>query len=85
MNCWEAMKCGREAGGECANSQGVCPAYTHGAGEACWLIAGTYCAGEVQGTFAQKEGTCMLCPHYRHFDLEHRARMRIRFARFLHG
>lgn len=30
----------------------------------CWLIAGTYCRGEVQGRFAQKLGSCAKCEIY---------------------
>jgi len=48
--CHEVMNCNRE---ECA---------CHGK-EAmrCWKIAGTYCKGEVQGTFAQKYESCIEC------------------------
>jgi hypothetical protein len=74
-NCWEVMKCGREPRGKNANELGVCPAATderltgvHGgknAGRACWVIAGTFCEGEVQGTFAQKYKDCTLCDFFR--------------------
>ncbi len=30
----------------------------------CWLIAGTFCRGEVQGRFAQKFGSCTKCEIY---------------------
>lgn len=76
MNCWEAKKCGREAGGLKVVELGICPAYTQQAGEACWLVAGTFCGGTVQGTFAEKEKNCMNCDFYNKFDLAHRARMR---------
>ncbi len=82
-NCWEFMKCGRERRGEHALEFGVCPAYTerkldgvHGgenAGRACWAVAGTYCAGKVQGTFAEKETTCLDCDFHkkiRHEEFE---------------
>jgi len=52
--CWESKGC-EEVG---------CPAY----GEPhvrCWLLAGTYCRGEVQGKFAQKLGDCLDCDVYR--------------------
>jgi len=75
MNCWEYMKCGREAGGKNAAQSGVCPAYTEealdgihdgrNAGRACWVVAGTFCGGEVQGTHAQKEKNCIACPFHR--------------------
>jgi len=74
-NCWEVMKCGREPGGGKAKELGVCPAATderldrvHGgknAGRACWVIAGTFCEGSVQGTFAQKYRDCTTCDFYR--------------------
>ena len=80
MNCWEYKKCGRQKGGVSADALGVCPAYTekrlngiHGginAGRACWVIAGTFCSGEVQGTFAIKLGNCQKCDFYgsEHYD-----------------
>ncbi len=51
--CWEIKQCGVEE----------CPAY----GEEhvrCWLLAGTFCGGEVQGRFAQKLGNCSECEVY---------------------
>src|ERR1035437_2445650 len=80
MNCWEYMRCGRIPGGENADQPGVCPAYTYGAGHACWLVAGTFCGGQVQGTFAQKEGTCRNCEFYKRFDLQDRSHMRDQFG-----
>lgn len=74
-NCWEFKKCGREPGGVKAELLGVCPAATddrlegvHGgahAGRACWIVAGTYCGGEVQGTYAQKFENCMSCEFFK--------------------
>lgn len=79
-NCWEVMKCGREPGGEKAKEHGVCPAATderlagvHGgknAGRACWVVAGTFCEGLVQGTFAQKYRDCTTCKFYRQVKRE---------------
>ena len=73
-NCWEFNKCGREAGGVHVNELGVCPAAVedrlnriHGgskAGRACWVVAGTLCAGELQGTFAKKYDNCRKCEFY---------------------
>jgi hypothetical protein len=73
-NCWEFKKCGREAGGAHVRDLGVCPAATearldgvHGgrnAGRACWVVAGTLCKGETQGTFAVKFGACESCDFY---------------------
>ena len=81
MNCWEFKRCGREKGGGNAGALGVCPAYTQGAGEACWFIAGTFCGGKVHGTYAEKLGTCINCDFFQRFDLEHRYRMWKRFQR----
>lgn len=81
MNCWEYKKCGREKGGSKSLELGVCPAYTENAGDACWLVAGTFCGGEVQGTEAQKHHNCMRCDFYRQFDLAHRSEVRLRFGR----
>jgi hypothetical protein len=79
-NCWEVMGCGREPGGRKAGQLGVCPAATderlgglHGgknAGRACWVVAGTFCEGTVQGTFAQKYQDCRLCSFFRQVKKE---------------
>lgn len=73
-NCWEFMLCGREPGGDKSGEFGVCPAAAyekvdgiHGgknAGRVCWLVAGTMCGGEVQGTFASKCKDCRECRFY---------------------
>ena len=75
LNCWEFKQCGREAGGTKATELGVCPATKeqrldgiHGgqqAGRSCWVLAGTLCGGEVQGTFAQKYRNCEICDFYK--------------------
>lgn len=49
-HCWEKKKCESES----------CPAYKNECGR-CWLIAGTMCGGEVQGTFANKYESCCQC------------------------
>lgn len=74
-NCWEHFNCGREPDGARANEFGVCPATTDSsahklnggvnAGRLCWATAGTFCGGQVQGTFAAKELTCMTCDFFR--------------------
>jgi len=68
LNCWEFKRCGRQLGGLHIHDPGRCPATleerlddTHGgvnAGRACWVVAGTFCRDEVQGTFAQKFESC---------------------------
>ncbi len=72
LNCWDFKKCGREAG--TANGPGLCPVVIeqrlhtiHGgdrAGRACWMVAGTMCGGEKQGTFAMKYDNCSKCDFY---------------------
>lgn len=74
LNCWEFKNCGREPGGKKAAELGVCPTATcaelnesHGGkkgGRACWVIAGTMCGGQVQGSFAQKFKNCSVCDFY---------------------
>jgi hypothetical protein len=73
-NCWEFKKCGRENGGAKTGELGVCPASEDkrldevhdgkNSGRGCWMVAGTHCGGEVQGTFAQKIKNCMDCDFY---------------------
>lgn len=73
-NCWEHKACGRQPGGEKTGELGVCPVANftraHGinsginGGRSCWAIEGTFCGGEVQGSFAQKMGGCMQCDFY---------------------
>jgi len=74
LNCWEFKKCGREPGGTQVHDLGICPATTEkrfdgvhegtNAGRTCWILAGTLCSGEVQGTFARKYKTCEACDFY---------------------
>jgi two-component system NtrC family sensor kinase len=57
--CWEYMQCGRDV-----NDEIKCPAYPH-FGQVCWAVAGTLCAGKIQGTFAQKINDCRNCRFYK--------------------
>lgn len=79
-NCWEIKKCGREIDGAKAGELGICPAAeetradglnggTNG-GRACWAIAGTFCDGVAQGTFASKLATCIACDFFRQVAAE---------------
>jgi DNA-directed RNA polymerase subunit RPC12/RpoP len=66
-NCWEFMRCGRER----PNVMGICPAAAEAradgvnggrnAGRVCWAVAGTFCGGKIQGTYAQKLVACTEC------------------------
>ena len=80
MNCWEAKKCGRQAGGTKTGELGVCPAATDAghnginggknAGRHCWKVAGTLCGGNVQGTYAQKLVNCVVCEFFKQVKVE---------------
>ena len=73
-NCWEFKNCGRHEGGEHVRDLGICPATIEGslngihegtnAGRACWVVAGTFCKGEVQGSFGKKYENCSICDFY---------------------
>ena len=75
LNCWEFQKCGRQPGGKKIGELGVCPAASderanginHGknGGRACWALAGTFCNGEIQATFANKFADCINCSFYK--------------------
>jgi len=74
-NCWEFKDCGRQPGGNKVAQYGVCPATIEtkldgvnegrNAGRACWVVAGTFCGGIVQGTYANKIGNCAKCDFYK--------------------
>ena len=74
MNCWEFMHCGRGPGDSETSIHGSCPAAWDDSydginsgtcgGRICWAVAGTFCGGEVQGTFAEKRKSCMDCGFY---------------------
>jgi two-component system NtrC family sensor kinase len=58
VKCWEHMQCGRDK-----DSALKCPAYPN-YGRTCWAVAGTFCEGKAQGTFAQKYESCKKCEFY---------------------
>lgn len=74
LNCWEFKKCERHGSGRLAGELGMCPAFTghslngvHGgrnSGRACWVVAGTFCGGAIQGTEAQKQHSCWQCDFF---------------------
>ena len=63
IRCWEYMKCGREPGGEKIAEYGHCPAALSPDNN-CWFVAGTMCSGKIEGTYAQKIDTCIICDYY---------------------
>jgi hypothetical protein len=75
LNCWEFIRCGREPGGDKVAEMGVCPAAADtsfdginggaAGGRICWAVAGTFCGGQVQGTFAEKRNSCMDCDFFK--------------------
>ena len=75
QNCWEEKRCGRELGGVNVAELGICPAAIDtscdglneglNGGRICWAITGTFCGGKVQGTFAQKQLSCLTCDFYK--------------------
>jgi len=75
INCWEFKKCGREPGGAKVNELGVCPSATNDPSEGinkgkkggryCWKLAGTFCGGKVEGTWAAKLLTCVTCDFFK--------------------
>lgn len=83
-NCWEIKHCGRQKGGEHSQLKGVCPAAEDqhfdginngkNGGRICWAVAGTFCGGEVQGTFAQKLSSCVMCDFFRQVKLQEQER-----------
>ena len=64
--CWEIMQCGRDS-----ESALKCPAYPN-FGRTCWAVAGTFCEGKAQGTFAQKLEDCKKCKFYQKVKLQRR-------------
>ena len=68
MNCWEFMKCGREADGMNVDQLGICPAYPED-GQRCANVVGTFC-DLVQALNASEHTSCLECPFYNsmHFD-----------------
>lgn len=75
LNCWEYKKCGRQPGGDKVHELGVCPASVEArvdgvnggknGGRTCWVMTGTLCKGEKQGSFATKLMSCMQCDFYK--------------------
>ncbi len=84
LNCWEFMRCGREAGGENADTLGVCPTYPNH-GHRCATVAGTFCGGIIQGTFASKGAQCEACEFYKseHFNSTVKKKRKTRTKKYI--
>ena len=68
VNCWDFLECGRETEGSCpvlveSKLDGVNGGKS--AGRVCWIIDGTFCRNEIQGTFMQKYRTCKECDFFK--------------------
>ncbi len=74
------MKCGRQPEGDKVAEFGICPAASDISydgiysgkcgGRICWAVAGTFCGGGAQGSFADKRGTCLNCDFYKFRTLD---------------
>ncbi|MBC8413317.1 MAG: hypothetical protein ISR96_08940 [Nitrospira sp.] len=74
INCWEFKNCGREPEGKRAAELGICPASEDNsaiginsgiyAGRICWVVAGTFCGGYVEGDSARKMSSCLACDFF---------------------
>lgn len=51
--CWEIKQCGKKG----------CPAYGN-RDRRCWMISGTFCRDEIQGSFHEKIEACRKCDFY---------------------
>jgi CRP-like cAMP-binding protein len=94
LNCWEYKKCAREKRDRNTGKLSICPAASdasfdginsgNNGGRFCWAVAGTCCAGKVQGTYAQKRESCMDCDFYKMVCAEEgTANLRTKFLRFV--
>lgn len=64
-NCWEFKNCRRNKDPRLNGThEGV------NAGRACWMIAGTFCGGMIQGSYAKKEVKCLDCDFYKYVKNE---------------
>ena len=74
LNCWEFKKCGQCQDSASLDGDTNCPVpgsvdqngtnRGKNAGRYCWRVAGTFCGGEVQGTYAKKLQTCIECDFF---------------------
>ncbi len=94
INCWDYYGCGRAPGEKNALNPGVCPAASDQsydginsgkcAGRFCWAVAGTFCEGKIQGSYADKRITCQDCDFFKMVLAEEGTlNLRTKFLRFL--
>lgn len=57
VTCWEMKNCPQDR-------RGNCPAYPE-SGSECWMVTGTLCGGEEQGTYQEKMARCRACDVYK--------------------
>lgn len=87
IRCWEYKKCERQPGGSRARELGHCPA-AYSPDNNCWLVAGTMCSGKIEGTYAQKLDTCIICDYYnkmQEFNAKHPRTRFYLFGQYLAG
>lgn len=87
LNCWEVEQCGLQPGGSNTAERGVCPAAMEqrangihegkNAGRCCWVIPGTLCRGEVQGSYAEKVAACQECHFYKAVKQDEKNRFKV--------
>jgi hypothetical protein len=75
LNCWEFKKCGREPGGVNCKEKGICSAATEASGNGtnggeksgriCWVVAGSFCRGNIQCEYVQSSMSCMSCDFFK--------------------
>lgn len=80
LNCWNFKNCGRYPGGPKEHELGTCPVPImdeadgflggRGAGRGCAYVAGSYCGGEVQGSYEFKKKHCEDCEYYKALQAE---------------
>jgi hypothetical protein len=89
-NCWEIKNCCRQNPSDRDIIRGVCPAALDttfdginrgkNGGRICWYVAGTLCGGQKQGTFADKQLSCLSCDFYLRIKKEEGEAFRIKPA-----
>lgn len=67
-NCWELRGCELQHNGKLRRQFGECPAAKLKMGHSCWVVAGTFCDGGIQGTASEKLATCMKCKVYKKYN-----------------